>query len=188
MKERGKVFGIMWMNLDSLVFKGVPNVCIVSSAVAFESLPDRAGRHESTIETLRLAGIKDAARIESHGTDGSTAFEEFLKLKGNEGLYREVVGNISYGAASDGLKSFRAEIPVPSRLAAGDYTLELAAVSDGKVIARAQQPVTVSLVGFPALLARLAFGHAALYGVLASVIAILAGLAIGIVFQSKGAH
>jgi hypothetical protein len=61
-------------------------------------------------------------------------------------------------------------------------------VRDGGVVARAEQEVKVDLVGFPALLSRLAFGHAALYGILAAVVAIIAGFAVGVVFQAKGAH
>jgi hypothetical protein len=189
MKERGKVFGIMWMNLDSLTFKGVPNVCLVSSALAFDNLAGNAEPKEgSAVKALRLLGIKDMASIETNGLDETVAFEEFLKLKQGEGLYREMVGNISYGPPSEGKKSFTAEIPIPSRLTPGKYLVELVAVRDGSIIAQAQQPVTANLVGFPAMLANLAFGHGALYGVLATLIALLAGLAIGLVFQSKGAH
>ena len=46
----------------------------------------------------------------------------------------------------------------------------------------------VTGIGASDLLLQIAFGHGALYGVLATLIALLAGLAIGLVFQSKGAH
>jgi len=186
MKQKGKLFGIMWMNLASLIFRGVPNVCIVSSAKDFDSLAE--ANEGFAVNSLRLAGIKDNARIESNGSDQTKAFEELIKLKNLEGLYLETSGNISYGEADNGQKSFRAQIHVPSRLSPGSYIVELTALSDGKIVARAEQPVKVNLVGFPALLANLAFGHSALYGLLATVIALLAGLAIGMIFDSKGAH
>jgi hypothetical protein len=185
MKERGKVGGIMWMNLDSITFKGVPSVCLVSSAVDFKGLEANGG---ASIRVLRLSGLRGSVLIEASGGGHENAFEEFLKLKQKEGLYREMFGNISYESASEGQKSFLAEVPIPSRLSPGDYTVELDVVRNGEVIARAEQPVTVSLVGFPALLAGLAFGHSALYGILATVIALLAGLAIGLVFQGRGGH
>jgi len=188
MKQKGKLFGIMWMNLDSLIFKGVPSVCIVSSAQDFDQLANKAGTEASAIASLRLSSIKQNTRIESNGNNQAEAFEELIKLKSHEGLYLETSGNISYGEAAEGQKSFRADIPIPSRLAPGSYVVELAAVSGGEIVVRSEQPVTVNLVGFPALLSRLAFGHAALYGILATVIALLAGLAIGMVFDSKGAH
>ncbi len=185
MKQRGKVGGIVWMNLDSITFKGAPSVCLVSSAVDFKRLEANGG---ASIRILRLSGLKGSVQIEAGGGGHENAFEELLKLKQKEGLYREMLGNISYESASQGQKSFLAEVPIPSRLSPGDYTVELDAVRNGEVIARAEQPVTVNLVGFPALLAGLAFGHSALYGILATVIALIAGLAIGLVFQGRGGH
>ena len=185
MKEKGKVGGVMWMNLDSITFKGAPNVCLVSSAVDLNRLEADGG---VTIGVLRLSGLKKSVEIEAKGGGHENSFEELLKLKQKEGLYREMLGNISYESASQGQKGFLAQVPIPSRLSPGDYVVELDAVRNGEVIARAEQPVTVSLVGFPALLAGLAFDHSALYGILATIIALLAGLAIGLVFQSRGAH
>jgi hypothetical protein len=160
-------------------------VCLISSAVDFDRL-EASG--DASIRILRLYGLKDSVRIEANGGDHKNDFEELLKLKQKEGLYKEILGNIQYAKASEGQKTFQAKIPIPSRLAPGPYALELTAISNGKVIAHVEQPVTVTLVGFPALLAGLAFGHSALYGILATVIALLAGLAIGMIFQSRGSH
>jgi uncharacterized protein (TIGR02186 family) len=185
MKEKGKVGGVMWMNLESITFKGVPNICLVSSAVDLNRLEADGG---VTLGVLRLSGLKKSIEIEAKGGGHENAFEELLKLKQKEGLYREMFGNISYASAVDGQKTFSAKIPIPSRLIPGAYTVEVDAIRNGEVIARAEQPLTVNLVGFPALLAQLAFGHSALYGILATLIALLAGLGIGLIFQSRGAH
>ncbi|SPF50147.1 putative transmembrane protein [Syntrophobacter sp. SbD1] len=185
MKERGKVGGVVWMNLDSITFKGAPSVCLVSSAADFNGLEANGG---VSVKLLRLSGLKGAIQVEANGGGHENAVEEFLKLKRKEGLYKELVGNISYESAVEGQKRFRAQVPIPSRLAPGSYMVELAAVRNGEVVARAEQPVDAALVGFPAMLAALAFEHSALYGILATIIALLAGLAIGLIFQSKGAH
>ena len=185
MKEKGKVFGLMWMNLDSLVFNGVPSVCIVNAA---EISGTDGGENAKAPESMRLGALEKDAVIEGEGSKHAGAFDEFVKLKKEEGLYREVAGNIHYDAPSNGLKAFRAEIPVPSRLTPGDYVLEAVTFRNGTVIARGERPIEVKLVGAPALLANLAFQHAALYGALATLIALLGGLAIGVMFQSKGAH
>ncbi len=185
MKERGKVGGIMWMNLAPITFKGAPNVCLVSSAVDLQRLEANGG---ASIGVLRLSGLKKSIQIEAKGDGHENSFEEFLKLKQKEGLYREMFGNISYASAAEGQKIFSAKVPIPSRLTPGAYMVELDAVRNGEVIARAEQPVTVKLAGFPALLSGLAYGYPALYGVLATLIALLAGLGIGLVFQSRGGH
>jgi Putative transmembrane protein (Alph_Pro_TM) len=185
MKEKGKVGGIVWMNLDSITFKEAPNVCLVSSAVDLNRLVANGG---ASIGVLRLSGLKGSVRIEAKGGRHENAFGEFVKLKQKERLYREMFGNISYENAPKGQKTFLAKVPIPSRLTPGAYTVDLDAVRNGEVIARAEQPVTVKLVGFPALFSGLAFGHPALYGILASIIALLTGLGVGLVFKSRGAH
>jgi hypothetical protein len=185
MKKRGKVFGMLWMNLDSLIFRGIPSVCIVNTPPGLEGSADKANP-ESGVDSLRLSAIGKSTRIESNGSDPDGAFAELLKLKQAEGLYRELARNVTYGPASNGVKSFRAEIPVPARLSPGDYLVELTLFKEGRIAGRSVQPVEVNLVGFPGLISNLAFGHSALYGILSAIIAILAGLAIGFAFQGKG--
>jgi hypothetical protein len=186
MKAKGKVFGLLWMNLGSLTIKDVPSVCIVCSGM--DSGASNAARSQA-VRDLHLAGLKQSAKIESStATDGAGSVEELIKLKESEGLYREMSMSISYGPVIDGSKTFKAEVQVPSRLSPGKYTVDVAAIKDGEIIARSELPVTVNLVGAPAFLANLAFGYGAIYGILATIIAMLSGLAIGMVFQSKGAH
>ena len=48
--------------------------------------------------------------------------------------------------------------------------------------------VEARLIGFPEWLSKMAFNNGLLYGVLATVIAVVSGLGIGLMFQSKGAH
>ena len=184
MKEKGKVFGLMWMNLDSLIFNGVPSVCIVNAA----EIPGNSnnGATDDALGKLRLGSLKEGVSIESKSANRDSAFEELVKLKKEEGLYREVSGNVHFEPASDGRKNFRADIPVPSRLLPGNYIVELSVIRNGVIESRAEQPIEVKLVGIPAFLSNLAFGHSALYGILATLIALLGGLAIGVIFQSKG--
>jgi uncharacterized protein (TIGR02186 family) len=185
MKEKGKVGGIMWMNLDSITFKGAPNVCLVSSAVDLKRLEAEGS---VSIRVLRLSGLEKSVEVEASGAGHKNFFEELLKLKEKEGLYREMFGNVSYENSSEGQKKFTADVPLPSRLTPGGYVVKLDAVKKGEVIARAEQPVKVNLVGFPAFLSALAYDHSALYGVFATIVALLAGLGIGLLFQSRGSH
>ncbi len=185
MKHKGKVFGVMWMNLDSLVIKKVPGVCLISSCTG---IGDRNGGSSSDAGTLGLAGIRHEAEIECNGSNGDDVFDEFLKLKKHEGLYREMVGNVSYKPAGDGFKTFTAQIPVPAKLSPGPYRLEMAVLKDGKITKRMGADVDARMVGLPAMLANLAFKRSALYGILSTLIALIAGLGVGLVFQSKGAH
>lgn len=181
MKEKGKIFGLLWMNLDSLHFSGVPSVYLAAASTGFFDLGP-AG------ERLGLAGLESKVEVEGKVADKPVLIAELVNLKKKEGLYREDQGLIQLGQAADGQVPFSAELRLPSRLSPGTYTVEAFAVQNGAVVATASTPLPASLVSTPAFLARMAFDHGGLYGVLATVIALLSGLAIGLIFQSKGAH
>ncbi|EKO39819.1 MAG: putative transmembrane protein [Solidesulfovibrio magneticus str. Maddingley MBC34] len=181
LKQKGKVFGLLWMNMNTLHFSGVPSVCLIDASAPLQTL-GAAGAG------LGLTGLTDKIGIEPSNADRSVLLPEFLRLKGHEGLYRETAGGVTLGQVQDGRQAFSLRLPIPSRLSPGSYAVEVYAVKDGAVVAQASRTVEARLTGAPAFLANLAFNHAAWYGVLASVIAILGGLAIGLVFQSKGAH
>ncbi|MGC9194721.1 MAG: TIGR02186 family protein [Syntrophobacteraceae bacterium] len=185
MKQKAKVGGLVWMNTGSVVFKETPSVFIVFSALDLKKLGENSGGAEG----LRLASLKKTILVDAKGSGDADIVEEFIKLKQREGLYRELTGHITYGKATDGLKTFRAVIPIPSRLKPGDYSVEVAALGKGAAVAaRERQMVAARLEGLPALMAALAFNHSILYGIFATLIALFAGLGIGLVFQSKGAH
>jgi len=56
------------------------------------------------------------------------------------------------------------------------------------VVSSASTNVTVAMVGFPALLSDLAYKHGATYGIIAVVIAIVTGFAMGFLFKGGGGH
>lgn len=181
MKQKGKALGLLWMNMNTLHFSAVPGVCLVESATGLDALGGAGG-------TLGLEGLAQKVEIEPATADRAALLPELLKLKKGEGLYREGTGHVVMGLAEGERQRFSAEFNVPSRLSPGEYTLEAVAVKDGIVSGQTSRVLEAKLVGFPAVLANLAFGHALWYGVLSSIIAIIAGLCIGLVFQSKGAH
>ncbi|MBF0482940.1 MAG: TIGR02186 family protein [Desulfovibrionaceae bacterium] len=181
MKQKGKFLGLLWMNMNTLHFSGVPKVCLVESTAPLGEMGEAGGK-------LSLTGMAQSIGIEPAGADRGMLLPELLKLKRGEGLYRESSGAIVLGAARGAAREFSANVSIPSRLSPGSYVVEIFAVKDGRVVAQGVKNIEAKLVGIPAQLADLAFNHGALYGIFASIIAILAGLAIGIVFQSKEAH
>ena len=61
-------------------------------------------------------------------------------------------------------------------------------IQDGKAVSNTCTDLKVEMVGFPAWLATLAYQHGAAYGVLAVVIAIVTGFAMGFIFKGGGGH
>ncbi len=181
MKQKGRALGLLWMNLGSLSFEAVPGVYLVTASKPLADLGPAA-------RPFTLEGVRETFKVEPVEADTPENRAEFVKLKAAEGLYRETSEGVILGADQGAERTFQTDIRLPSRLAPGVYAVEAVALKDGQVAAQGRATVEARLIGTPSLLSDMAFGHAALYGVLATVIAILAGLGIGLVFQSKGAH
>jgi len=182
MKEKGKVFNLLWMNKATVVFDGAPKAYIVASDRPVSQI------EASSSTGLALADLID--RIEVSGTDDDkTALVGDLEaLKGDEGLYAEHPDAVTYGEAHEGVRSYTATLALPAKLAPGSYSVQAMALRGGEQIVAADVETTAQLTGAPAMLATLAFDHGALYGIMATIIAILAGLGVGLVFQSSEAH
>ncbi len=181
MKQKGKALGLLWMNMNTLHFSGVPTVCLVDSSAPLDGLGALGA-------SLSLDGLAQGIHVAPSSPADQDLVAEMLKLKRSEGLYRQSSGGVTLGQVQDGQQAFQLALAVPSRLSAGTYSVEVLAMKDGQVAARAVKPVEAHLTGIPSFLADLAFNHAIWYGVLSAILAILGGLAIGLVFQSKEAH
>lgn len=181
LREKGKVFGLLWMNVGTVEFENVPRIYLTAASRSFDDLGPAGA-------SLRVDGLRGSI-VQQHpaSTDGLDAVSELLRLKTGNGLYAESSRPVQL-EDKGGVRAFTATMAIPSALSPGGYTLEAVAVRDGAVLDTAAMPVKAQLVGLPAWLSRMAFDNGLLYGILATVIAILSGLAIGMVFQSKGAH
>ena len=182
LREKGKIFGMLWMNVGKVTLKNVPKVCLINTSCAFDKMADAA-------TPFRLEALGKALGIEKEGGDDRIDIaHELLLLKKHEGLYGESAQGVTLGPDEGPVRSFSAEVKIPSALAPGDYQVEVIAVHNGTLAGRYATSIQAELVGFPKWLSNLAFHNSLLYGILATVIAILSGLAIGLVFQGKGAH
>ncbi len=180
LRQKGKVFGLLWMNVGTIKLENVPKVCIIDTSVPFEKIGE-AGAPYSLAGTVKEVEIEKDA--DTHGIDIAN---ELLLLKKHGKLYSESEQGVIMGPEKDGLTDFSTQLNVPSSLAPGKYLIEAVAVKDGKVIADATDSITAEMVGFPAWLSHLAYQKSLLYGIMATVIALISGLVIGLVFGSKG--
>ncbi len=175
LKRKGKIFGLLWMNIDPVTFKGVPNACLIYSS------------SKSSLESLGLNSLASDIEIETQAKlDKKQLFSEFLKLKKSEDLYGEFPEKVKMEKIDETKKAFSTALDVPARLTPGEYKIEVFTVKNGNVVSRSEKIVPVKLVGFPAFLSSLAFNHGGWYGVIATLIAIMAGLAMGVIFGGKG--
>ncbi len=189
LKKKGKLLGVLWMNLASLTFENVPSVLLIYAPKELEKQLRQGQGSGGAASRLGLAQLDSDVSIEPQSEDKTELIRELIKLKQQGGLYIERIGGVRYQNASQDQKSFATEIEIPSQFTPGEYQIETYLVRDGRIVYQDSRPYRVDLVGLPAFISNLAFNHGALYGVLATIVAILAGLLMGLIFGSgKGAH
>jgi uncharacterized protein (TIGR02186 family) len=189
LKKKGKIAGLLWMNLDTVTFNDLPGAFILYSAKDFAQL---LGPNPATAPAreLGLAYLQDQIVISPAPSDKGALFQELLKLKEDEGLYGFRQEGLRYQKADANRQSIEARVWIAPRFPPGQYQVEVYALRNGEIIAQDLRPLTVKLVGLPAYLASFAFQHGALYGLFAVLVAVVAGLLTGFIFRGGkgGSH
>lgn len=188
LKQKGRALGILWMNLGDVAFHNIPSVFLLCPSKAVNALMQEGG--ESWLGLgLGMEAVRKKAEIKSASEDEDELFQEFVKLKQKKGLYGIQEGMISYKEHGSNMKSFSGTVTLPSTLPQGKYKIEVFAIKDNAVLGYEVKEIGAEESGTAAFISTLAFEHGTIYGVLAVLVAIFAGLLTGIMFKGeKGAH
>ena len=188
LKIKGRALGVLWMNQGAVEISNVPNVFLLFLPEGVRSAT-QMDPSSPVMPELGIESIRKQADIVSAGGDRNELFDEFVKLKQKTGLYGTVPDAIGTALESSTLKSFHCTVSMPAALPQGTYKLEVFGIQNNAVVSYAAREIEAREVGMPAFISSLAFKHGTLYGVLAVLIAVIAGLGTGIMFKGgKGAH
>jgi uncharacterized protein (TIGR02186 family) len=190
LKKKGKAMGLLWMNLGDVHFKNVPNLYILYSS---KGIMELAASDAKAWEQLGIGFeyLKKEMEIEAVQAKRNDLAQEFLKLKQHQGLYAYHPGEISIGEKSGTEKSFKALVWIPPRISLGEYQVQVVEIHNGMIVGTSMDQLKVEEQGIPAMISSLAFNHSLLYGFLAVLIAIAAGLVMDFFFgtgKGGGAH
>ncbi len=181
LKEKGKIAGFLWMNKTDVSLENTPAVYMVYTP---------AGSTEKFINPELGFGYKALVKsitIEPETADKSFIFGEYVKLMEKSGVYAVNEGAVTYTNPNNGVKGFSATLTIPSKMAAGSYTVEAIAVKEGvAIISRTRENLSLELSGLPAAISSLAFGSPLIFGIMAVFIAVATGLIIGVLFKGGG--
>jgi hypothetical protein len=175
--------GGLWMNVGEIVVHDAPSLYLVMSTskeLLSSAPPDATWGYQALKKDIRLTG-----RIETG--EQEEFLGQFFQLKESDQVYATFPGALKISAAGEESK-LEAAFPLPTNTKPGTYKVCLSVIKDGLVVDRPCTNLTVEMVGFPALLASLAYQHGATYGVVAVVIAIITGFAMGFLFKGGGGH
>jgi uncharacterized protein (TIGR02186 family) len=184
LKEKGKVGGILWMNVGTKKFENVPNLYAVHST---RKLDDMISRDELDKYVIGYPALGRHVEIDpvTNVDEKTRWFNEFIKYKERSNLYSTTDGKIEM-QEKYGHQSYYILTQWPYQAPPGDYIVTVYAVKDGKVVDQAESRVQVEQAGMVKTLAGMAKNNAALYGFISIVSALGTGFGVGLVFRKGG--
>ena len=166
--RKSNVAGI-WMNTAKITIQNVPSFYALASTRPLVEIADEPvlRRHRIGVEQIRdpklrlkasenLAREWEAALVRRKQAQGTFNKEEYRIQRRSEAL-------------------FRAEIPIPPNVPVGSYFVETFVFRDGRIIEAQSQPLFIEKVDLEAEIFDFAHKQAGIYGLLAVVMAAIAG-------------
>ena len=185
-KYKGKAAGLFWMKKGDVSFKNVPGVYMLYSTGEIDHLLNEETQKSNQIG---IKGLKAASTMETESTELQGQDErwknEFIRFKESQKLYAIHTGTVTrqHGQEKD---TFQVDVRWPYQAGPGTYTVEALAIRNGQIVETSKSQFTVKRAGLVKKLSTMAFKNSALYGLMAVVIAIIAGFAVGIIFKKGG--
>jgi uncharacterized protein (TIGR02186 family) len=175
--RRKKKSSIIWVNDTVMTFLDAPSFYFLASTRPLnEFLSDSIARREQIgypAMALKVKGfIDDSAIIEGFR-------KALIRNKQKQGLYGEGPGLVSY----KGKHLFRTLLHFPANVPVGYYNIDIYVFKDGKIVNKESTVLPVQKKGIEAQIYNFAHRHALSYGVLAVLVAALAGWLASVMFR-----
>lgn len=167
-RRKERVAGI-WVNGPGKTYSTVPGFYAVLS-----SRPFRAIASDETLKNLGIGlATLDFGRFTTGDRDEEEAYRSALvKLKKEQRLFQEDDDGVRF----IGRSLFRGNVALPVNVPVGRYTVDVYLFRDGALVSKNQSSLEVNKVGFEQVTYLLAFRYPFIYGLVAVLIAVLAGL------------
>jgi putative transmembrane protein Alph_Pro_TM len=178
MKRKGKVGHVLWMSVGEVTFEAVPAVYVLLTSMPLA--------HAAPAGMLREWKLGYEALTSAAGAT-SGFYPELIKLKEQEGCFLVGEGQLVHAGSwgSGPTDQLRGSFRLPARAPAGEYSVGLFGFHEHRAIHLASTTLHLEHTGFARLLRSVATEHRLIYGGMAIVVAVLAGLTTGFVFHPK---
>lgn len=177
-RRKERVAGI-WMNRKSMVFEEAPSFYYVAMTEgATKGLPlPVLQRHQIGAQHVRMLPPtnEDPAEVENFRAS-------LIRNQQSHGLYSTVPGTVQ----RRGQRLFRTTVFFPANVPIGTYVIETLLARNGEIQSGQTTPLFVSKVGAGAQIFRIANAFPALHGIMAILVAMVAGFAANWIFRKLG--
>jgi hypothetical protein len=178
--RQARVWGTFWAPSGEVTFDGIPSVYLLQTSVPLEDLAPDTVLH-------RLGLGYDTFQATREGPERAL-FPDLVRLKESDGLFDYSVGRLQAESSAAGRRLVAAVVDLPPKAKPESYRVQCLGFRNGEPTAQEEETFTLARGAFNALIGSLAQRHGLFYGVLAVVVAMGAGLFVGLVFGSVKGH
>ena len=174
-RRKARTLGI-WLNRAELVFESAPGYYAVAASATLDDILDVRQRERNHIglEFIKLVAAKKPR---------DSSYREFrdalLRHKVNQGLYFEGSSPVEFV----GTDLFRVRFSFPSNVPPGSYEATVYQIEGGQVVANGAANLVIRKSGIEARIYQTAHNSPWLYGILAVVLALMAGWLASAIFR-----
>ncbi len=170
-------YGGIWINDTKVVFQRVPSFYAVGSSRPLWEVAEKPvlKRHQIGVENLRF----EAVDLDPNDANFLLFRQALIRNKQLQGLFAIDIDKVAFL----GGRLFRTRLNFPANVPTGDYQVEVILLRDGQEVSAQQSPLFVSKAGIMAAVFSFAHRQPSLYGILAVVAALLAGLSAAYMFR-----
>ncbi|MEE8453246.1 MAG: TIGR02186 family protein [Limibaculum sp.] len=176
MRRKSRVLGV-WINTAKMTFDRAPSFYAVASSRPLAEVAQETvlSREQMGLDNLRLdlPRAKASANVAAEWRAGLVRNHQKL------GLYQSEIRPIT--VQFDRL--FRAVLYLPANVSTGKYQVQVYLLRDGRVVSARSRGLDVERVGAEAAIYDFAYQNAPLYGLIAILVALMAGWAAHLVFR-----
>lgn len=174
-RRKQRVAGI-WVNGASVTFDKAPAYYHIAATRPLKEIAPADVLEKLQIGVGRIGLF---TRSKRSAAEILTFRKALIRNKKRAQLYSEDVSEIRL--VRDLL--FRSNIPFPATVPVGEYQVTVYLFKDGKPVSSQKTPLSVRKVGMEAQIYNFAHQHAAWYGAIAILIALVAGWLAGVIFR-----
>jgi uncharacterized protein (TIGR02186 family) len=181
-RRKDRIFGI-WVNRTQEVFESIPGFYALAASRQYEQIEksiyfDSLGiGYEEAITPPRL--LRTAMMAEDERAQREIFSRALLRELRQRNLYGTLTGEVEF----IGETLFKVRIPFPDNVPRGEYTAEVYLFSDGELMGGHTSPISVHKTGFDAFVYEMAHENPLTYGILAVIVALVAGWMASFIFE-----
>ncbi|WP_010141654.1 TIGR02186 family protein [Oceanicola sp. S124] len=173
--RKQRVAGI-WVNTDQVTIRQAPSFYAVATTAPLEEVLTAT---EDLRQRISIPRAVRSITSRDEVTDEDAFVEALLRIRQRQGLYQLREGTIRF----DEQTLFRTQVPLPSSLPTGVYTVNVYLLRNGSLAARHETSIRVGKVGMEQWLYALSREQSVLYALLAIVVAVLSGWGASEIFR-----